>query len=49
MRNIKIFIILMLAAFSTTSCLDKFPEDAVAADQAITNIDQADEAVVGIY
>ena len=39
----------MLAAFSTTSCLDKFPEDAVAADQAITNIDQADEAVVGIY
>ena len=49
MKNIKILVILMLAAFSTTSCLDKHPEDAVLADRAILNIDQADEAVIGIY
>ncbi len=49
MKNIKILIIVMSALFGTTSCLDKYPEDAVLADNAITNIDQADEAVMGIY
>lgn len=29
--------------------MDKFPDDAVEQHKAITNIDQADEAVIGIY
>ncbi len=49
MKNIKIYIMAMLVAFGATSCLDKHPEDAVLADRAILNIDQADEAVIGIY
>ena len=39
----------MLAALGVTSCLDKHPEDAVLADRAILDINQADEAVIGIY
>lgn len=38
-----------MLAFTATSCLDKFPEDAVEEHKAITNIDQADEAIIGIY
>lgn len=49
MKNIKIFTILALAAFGATSCLDKFPEDSVSADRAITSIEQVDEAAIGIY
>lgn len=49
MKNIKIFILIALVSFGTTSCLDKFPENAIEEHKAITNIDQADEAVIGIY
>ncbi len=49
MKNIKLFILLAFMAFCATSCLDKYPEDAIEQDKAITNIDQADEAVIGIY
>lgn len=49
MRNIKSYILLAAFAFSATSCLDKYPEDAILADRAITNIDEADQAVIGIY
>lgn len=49
MKNIKILLIIVLAAFGATSCLDKHPEDAVLADRAILDINQADEAVIGIY
>ena len=46
-KNIYMFLVLMLLC--TTSCLDKFPENAVAEDQAITTVDEADQAVIGIY
>ena len=36
-------------AFSTTSCLDKYPDDMVPSDQAITTVDEVDQAVIGIY
>lgn len=49
MKDIKIFLLLVLSGLMATSCLDKFPEDAVAQDKAIMNINQADEAVMGIY
>ncbi len=32
-----------------TSCLDKFPEDAILADKAITTADEANQAVIGLY
>lgn len=32
-----------------TSCLDKYPENAILADKAITTVDEADQAVIGIY
>ena len=31
------------------SCLDKFPEGAVSENKAITTVDEADQAVIGIY
>ena len=40
---------LMLVLLCTTSCLDKFPDNAVAEDKAITTVEEADQAVVGIY
>lgn len=49
MKNIKIFTILALFAFSVSSCLDKYPDYAVEQHKAITNINQAEEAVIGIY
>lgn len=49
MKKIKISILFALVMFSTTSCLDKYPEYAVEQNKAITNINQADEAVIGIY
>lgn len=45
----KIYMLLMMVMLVTTSCLDKFPESAVAEHEAITTVDQADQAVIGIY
>ena len=36
-------------AFSTTACLDKYPDDMVPTDKAITTVDEVDQAVIGIY
>ena len=44
-----IYMFLMLVLLCTTSCLDKFPENSVLEDRAITTVDEADQAVVGIY
>ena len=39
-----------VAAFSlAVSCLDLTPEDAIPEDKAITTLDEADQAVIGIY
>lgn len=38
-----------MALFSTTSCLDKFPEASIPADKAIQTVEEADQAVIGIY
>ena len=48
MRNI-IYMFMMFVLLCTTSCLDKYPEDAVLEDRAITTVDEADQAVIGIY
>lgn len=45
----KSIYILLSGMMLTTSCLDKLPEDAIPADKAITTVDEANQAVVGIY
>ena len=49
MKDLKIFLLLVLSGLMATSCLDKFHEDAIEEHKAIMNINQADEAVIGIY
>ena len=44
-----IYMFLMLVLLCTTSCLDKFPDNAVAESRAITTVEEADQAVIGIY
>ncbi len=48
-RKIKIYIVFVGMAFGLGSCLDKYPEDAILADKAINTIDEANQAVIGIY
>ncbi len=48
MRKI-IYMFMMFVLLCTTSCLDKYPENAVLEDRAITTVDEADQAVIGIY
>lgn len=48
-QKIKLFTIVIAVFASMTSCLDKYPEDAILADQAINTVDEADQAVIGIY
>lgn len=40
---------MVLVLFGTASCLDKFPENAVPENNAITTVEEADQAVIGIY
>ena len=49
MKKIGLYILILVMAVNTTSCLDKYPEDAIMAGEAITTIDEADQAVIGIY
>lgn len=49
MRNIKIYLIGVAAMALSTSCLDKEPTHAILAEEAITNVTEANQAVLGIY
>ena len=49
MKNIKIYLLMATLVFSTTACLDKYPDDMVPADKAITTVDEVDQAIIGIY
>lgn len=49
MMKTKLYMFMMLVLLCTTSCLDQFPEGAVAENKAITTVDEADQAVIGIY
>ena len=49
MKKVKLYILILIMALGATSCLDKYPEDAILANQAITTVDEADQAVIGIY
>lgn len=49
MKKIKTYMLLAATMLCSTSCLEKFPEDSVPADTAITTVEQANQAVIGIY
>ena len=49
MKKFVTYILLATMLLVPVSCLDKFPENAVPENSAITTVDEADQAVVGIY
>ena len=48
-RKIKTSLFIALSVCMLSSCLDKYPQDEIPADSAITTIDEANQAVIGIY
>ncbi len=48
-KKLKLIGAVMAFALSATSCLDKYPDDAIIAGNAITSVDAANQAVIGIY
>lgn len=49
MRKIKLYIALVVLTFSASGCLDKYPEDAILAKDALKTVDDVEQAVTGIY
>lgn len=49
MRKTKLYILFTFVLVCATSCLDKIPEDFVLSEKAISTVDEADQAVIGIY
>jgi tetratricopeptide (TPR) repeat protein len=40
---------LMAVGISATSCLDKYPDNAIPADKAINTLEEMDQAAIGLY
>ena len=49
MKKLKSYLLIALSACVMTSCLDKFPQDEIPAGNAITTIEDADQAIIGLY
>jgi hypothetical protein len=49
MRKITILFTLATLLSLTSSCLNKYPEDAIPADKAITNLEELDQVAIGLY
>ena len=49
MKKLKLYLLIAFSACVLTSCLDKYPQDEIPADTAITSIEEANQAVIGIY
>lgn len=49
MKKFRIYLLVALSACVLSSCLDKFPQDEIPAGNAITTIEDANQAVIGIY
>lgn len=49
MNKIKKYFLLAVMGVSTVACLDKYPDDAMPSDKAITTVEDANQAVIGIY
>ena len=48
-QKIKTYAVLTAAAFALSSCLDKYPEDAIRADEAVKTVEDVNQLVIGIY
>lgn len=48
-QKIRIFAALAAATLVLSSCLEKYPEDAIPEDKAIRTLMDANQAVLGIY
>ena len=48
-RKIKLYIALVAVLLSASSCLDKYPQDAIPQDDAIKTVSDVRQALIGIY
>ena len=48
-RKIKLYIVLVAVLLSASSCLDKYPQDAIPQEEAIKTVSDVRQALVGIY
>ena len=49
MKKLKSYLLITLSVCMLLSCLDKYPQDEIPAGSAITTIEDANQAVIGIY
>lgn len=49
MKKLKSYLLITLCVCTLSSCLDKYPQDEIPASSAITTIEDANQAVIGIY
>lgn len=49
MKKLKSYLLITLSVCMLSSCLDKYPQDEIPAGSAITTIEDANQAVIGIY
>ena len=49
MQKLKSYLLIALSVCVLTSCLDKFPQDEIPANDAIVTVEDANQAVIGIY
>ena len=49
MKKLKSYLLIAFCACVMTSCLDKYPQDEILAGNAIESIEDANQAVIGIY
>ncbi len=49
MRKITILLTLTTLLGLATSCLNKYPENAIPSDKAINTLDELDQAAIGVY
>ena len=50
MKNkIKIYLLLIAVGIGSVSCLDKYPDGAIQASKAINTVEDANDAIIGIY
>lgn len=48
-QKIKTYAVLTATALTLSSCLDKYPEDAIPAGSAIKTVEDVNQSVIGIY
>lgn len=48
-KKIRYYLLSAVVAFSSVSCLDKYPSDAMTFDESIQTVDDVNLAVIGIY